>query len=67
MKRLITFIFIIVLSFILFIGCDKSQKNLDAFKTENDNLRAQLSSGKVIALLYQMKMISLNPIMISYR
>lgn len=42
MKRLITFIFIIVLSFILFIGCDKSQKNLDAFKTENDNLRAQL-------------------------
>ena len=47
MKRLITFIFIIVLSFILFIGCNTSRKDLDAFKTESDNLRAQLEQEKI--------------------
>lgn len=47
MKRLITFIFIIVLSFILFIGCNTSQKGIDAFRAESDNLRAQLEQEEI--------------------
>lgn len=47
MKRFIIFLFITVLSSILFVSCNTSQKDLDAFRTERDTLRTQLEQTEI--------------------